>query len=70
MLNGNRLDATEEYLDHDTKLVSEIKAFFEQYLKEQIAKIQLPNKDEAFLRERLLMMYANPLRNYLATQQA
>ncbi len=70
MLNGNRLDATEEYLDHDTKLVSEIKAFFEQYLKEQIAKIQLPNKDEAFLRERLLTMYANPLRNYLATQQA
>ena len=70
MLNGNRLDATEEFLHHDTKLVSEIKAFFEQYLKEQIAKIQLPNKDEAFLRERLLTMYANPLRNYLATQQA
>ena len=70
MLNGNRLDATEEFLHHDTKLVSEIKAFFEHYLKEQIAKIQLPNKDEAFLRERLLTMYANPLRNYLATQQA
>jgi hypothetical protein len=31
-------------------------------------KIELPNKDEAYLRERLLTMYANPLRNYLLTQ--
>ena len=37
---------------------------FEQYLTGQLAKIQLPNKDEAFLRERMLTMYANPLRNY------
>ena len=37
---------------------------FEQYLAGQLAKIQLPNKDEAFLRERMLTMYANPLRNY------
>ena len=36
---------------------------FEQYLAGQIAKIQLPNKDEAFLRERMLTMYANPVRN-------
>lgn len=41
---------------------------FEQYLKGQLAKIQIPNKDEAFLRERMLTMYANPLRNYLAAQ--
>ena len=38
---------------------------FEQYLAGQLAKIQLPNKDEAFLRERMLTMYANPLRNNL-----
>ena len=38
---------------------------FEKYLAGQLAKIQLPNKDEAFLRERMLTMYANPLRNYL-----
>jgi hypothetical protein len=31
-----------------------------------MAKIQLHNKDEAFLRERMLTMYANPLRNKLA----
>ena len=41
---------------------------FETYLKGQIVKIQIPNKDEAFLRERLLTMYANPVRNYLAAR--
>ena len=41
-------------------------ARFEQYLVSQIAKINIPNKDEAYLRERMLTMYANPLRNYLA----
>ena len=38
---------------------------FEQYLQGQLAKIKIPNKDEVFLRERMLTMYANPLRNYL-----
>jgi len=41
---------------------------FEKYLQGQIAKINIPNKDEVYLRERLLTMYANPVRNYLATQ--
>ena len=41
---------------------------FEQYLAGQMAKIQLPNKDEAFLRERMLTMYANPVRNLMAAQ--
>ena len=36
---------------------------FEAYLAGQIAKITLDNKDEAFLRERILTMYANPVRN-------
>lgn len=39
---------------------------FEQYLSGQLAKIQLPNKDVPFLRERILTMYANPVRNQLA----
>ena len=42
---------------------------FEQYLQGQLAKITIPNKDDAFLRERMLTMYANPLRNYLAVQR-
>lgn len=40
---------------------------FEQYLQGQLAKINIPDKDERFLRERLLTMYANPVRNYLTT---
>jgi len=42
---------------------------FEQYMKGQIAKINITNKDEAFLRERILTMYANPLRNKIAAEQ-
>lgn len=38
---------------------------FEQYLSGQLAKISIPNKDDAFLRQCMLRMYANPLRNYL-----
>jgi len=38
---------------------------FERYLAGQMAKIELPQKDDAFLRERILTMYANPLRNQL-----
>ena len=39
---------------------------FEKYIDSQIAKINIPDKDEDYLRERMLTMYANPLRNYLA----
>lgn len=35
------------------------------YFDGQLAKIDLPNKDEAFLRTKLLEMYANPLKNWL-----
>lgn len=38
---------------------------FDDYLSAQLGKINLPQKDEAFLRERMLTMYANPLKNYL-----
>lgn len=47
----------------------EQKAAFEQYIAGQLAKIDLPNKDEAFLRERLLTMYANPLRNHIKASE-
>ena len=39
---------------------------FESYLSGQLAKITLENKDEAFLRERILTMYANPVINHYA----
>ena len=41
---------------------------FERYLSLQIAKIELPDKDEDFLMTRLLEMYANPLINQLAAK--
>ena len=40
---------------------------FEKYLTAQLAKISIPNKDEAFLRERMLTMYANPVRNFMSS---
>ena len=40
---------------------------FERYLSLQIAKINLENKDDSFLRVKLLEMYANPLINKLKT---
>lgn len=42
------------------------KVNFEHYLAEQLEKITVPQPDIAFLRERILTMYANPLRNYWA----
>ena len=57
------LNNGKDYISHYS---GEDKAQFEQYLRQQIDKIDLPNKDEAFLRERLLKMYANPAKNQLA----
>ena len=39
---------------------------FEAYLQGQLDKIDIPNKDEAFLRRMILEMYTNPLKNHLA----
>ena len=58
MLEGNEA--------HAGRYTAEDKAVFEKYLQGQIARIDIPNKDEAFLRERMLTMYANPARNSLA----
>lgn len=57
----DELDGTgnaDKYTDKD-------KADFEKYLAAQMAKVSVPNPDNAFLRERMLTMYANPCRNYL-----
>ena len=57
-LNGNT-----QYADHYTAADQQR---FGDYLQGQMAKITLPEKDEPFLRERMLTMYANPLINHLA----
>ncbi len=42
------------------------KRAFEAYLDGQVAKIKLPNKDEAFLRNKIIEMYGNSLKNHLS----
>jgi 1-acyl-sn-glycerol-3-phosphate acyltransferase len=40
---------------------------FEAYLQQQLAKIEIPDKDEPFLRSKMLEMYSNPLKNHLSS---
>jgi len=61
MLNGDQANSA-HYTAAD-------KQRFETYLSGQLAKITIDHKDKPFLRERMLTMYANPLRNYLAASQ-
>lgn len=60
MLAGNAKTFAEEgkYTEADVQR-------FEAYLQGQIEKIDIPDKDIPFLKERMLTMYANPLRNHL-----
>nr|WP_302830966.1 1-acyl-sn-glycerol-3-phosphate acyltransferase [uncultured Bacteroides sp.] len=51
------------YAGHYTE---EDKQRFIAYLNQQLERIDIPGKDVPFLREKLLLMYANPLKNYLA----
>ena len=48
--------------DHYT---AEDKAQFEAYLKGQLDKIEMEGKDDAYLREQMLKMYANPAINQM-----
>lgn len=56
------LRAQKSYAKHYTEAD---KHHFEQYIEGQMAKIDIANKDDAYLRERLLTMYANPAINFL-----
>lgn len=58
----DELDGT----DNSDKYTAKDRQEFEKYLAGQMAKVRVPNPDTAFLRERMLTMYANPVRNYLA----
>lgn len=46
----------------------EEKTRFEAYLQSRIRLVDLPNPDVAFLNERLLTMYANPVFNHIAAK--
>ena len=58
MLSGKK-DHADHYTADDVER-------FNDYLSKQLAKIDIPNKDEAFLRNCILNMYANPAKNKLA----
>ena len=57
------LHNAEEFVEHYT---AEDKKRFTSYIDGQLERITIPDKDVDFLREKLLLMYANPLTNYLA----
>ena len=59
-------DLLNERTGFSSHYTQEEKQRFETYLEGQLAKIDIPNKDVPFLREKMLLMYANPLTNYLA----
>ena len=54
------LDGDGAFADRYTR---EDREAFEHYVAQRVALIDLPNKDEDYLRERILTMYANPARN-------
>ncbi len=65
-INYAALDMIEGTNAFASKYTAEEKRSFEDYLAQQIAKIELPDKDEDFLKCKLLEMYSNPLKNQLA----
>ena len=54
---------------HADKYNEEEKKAFETYLQSRIDLVRIEHKDEAFLRERILTMYANPVINKLLAQK-
>jgi len=50
-----------------SEYTAEDKRKFEEYLHTQINKIEIPRKDDAFLREKMIEMYGNTVKNYLQT---
>lgn len=62
-----------ELMTGDTRFAdrytTEDKAKLDAYLQGQIEKIDLPDRDDEFCRARILEMYANPVKNYLAATE-
>ena len=55
------LEGGQTFASHYT---NDDKVRFETYVQKKLDMIQLPNKDEAFLRRCILTMYANPALNH------
>ena len=63
---ADMLSGTKTYIGEYT---DKEKATFEAYLQSRIDLVQLKDKDEAFLRERILTMYANPVFNKMKSEE-
>ena len=57
------LEGKEDFSAHYT---AEDKQRFTAYIEQQLERISIPNKDVDFLRGKMQLMYAYPLKNYLA----
>lgn len=57
------LEGNDSFASHYT---ADDRQRFTAYIDRQLERIALPGKDLPFLREKLLLMYANPLKNHLA----
>lgn len=68
-VNWIAMDWLQQTNTHNHLYTEDEKAQFEAYIQQRLDLIDLPNKDESFLREKLLVMYANPAINYLQAQQ-
>ena len=60
------LDELSGTTEHAGRYTQHDKERFDSYIDGQLARIDIPCKDEQYLRERMLTMYANPARNQLS----
>ena len=63
-INYVAYDVKNETDKYASKYTEEEKTKALAYLNGQLEKIQIPNRDEAFLWDKLLTMYSNPVVNY------
>ena len=56
-------DLLSENQDFADRYMAEDKQIFVAYIEKQLQKIDLPNRDDAFLRNKMYQMYANPVYN-------
>lgn len=60
---GNYVAANALRDGYEDKFTAKDKEKFERYLQSRLEKVDIENKDEAYLKERILTMYANPVFN-------
>ncbi len=65
-INYIAYDLMENSNHFSTHYTDEDKAAFDNYIDGQIAKIDIPGKDYAFLREKLIGMYGNTVKNFVS----